>query len=197
MKKSAFSPWAAASVSQLLNGLTPPTLKASESPDHVNSTLLDEFAAGAVRKVPVSLTSASFLNWYQYCVPGCRPVTSILTVQSRAAVGLNLPLKAFGPLRDEFVQPSTLICSGVVSPATRVQRIARDCVTSPLATPSGYVTAPNAADGDMSAATASAASAGIHNFFTLCPPSVETDHAPDAAPQKTRPNAATLRYAPT
>jgi len=69
----------------------------------VNSTLLEEFAAGAVLKVPTSLTSLSFLNWYQYCVPGCSPVTSVLTVQSRAAVGLNLPLKAFGPLRDEFV----------------------------------------------------------------------------------------------
>ena len=88
----------------MLNGLTPATLVVSESPSHVNSTFARASSQLARSgRYPMSLLSASFLNWYQYCVPGCRPVTSILTVQSRAAVGLNLPLKAFGPLRDEFV----------------------------------------------------------------------------------------------
>ena len=73
MKKSAFSFCAAVSVSQLLNGLTPFTLKASESPLHVNSTSDDWFAAGAVLNVPTSLASSSFLKRYQYCVFGVRP----------------------------------------------------------------------------------------------------------------------------
>src|SRR5687768_3807785 len=123
MKKSAFSACAAASVSQLLNGFTPLTLNASESPLHVNSTSEGVFASGAVLNVPTSLWSASFEKRYQYCVPGWRPATSILTVQSRTAFVLDLPLNAFGPVRDEFVHPSTFTCAGSTTPATRVHKI--------------------------------------------------------------------------
>jgi hypothetical protein len=118
------------------------TLKPSESPLYVNFTSAGTLGSGAVSNVPTGLTAASFLNRYQYCVPGWSPPTSILTVRSRDALVFILPLKAFRPRSEGFVQPSTLMFSAT---STRVQSIARVDVTSPLATPSGNCTAPAAA----------------------------------------------------
>src|SRR2546428_7857750 len=138
-KNAPFSACACGSTSKLLNDGTPFTLVPSESPLYVNFTFAGVFGSGAVLNVPTSLKKSSFRNRYQYCLFGCNPVASILTVSSRAAVVLNLPWNTLGGCSAALSKTSTLM---FVATSALVQRIARDDVTSPLATPSGKLTGP-------------------------------------------------------